>query len=345
MGSNGGMASQPARGPRRWSGGHRVGRTGGRLAPRRPDRRRLPLLPRDRVPHPPLPPYLPVAGLVPLVAEADGRVVGFVAGSGDVGGLYRSFLWHDGAAAALSVAGRLLRRWRRALETLRHGSADGGRKGGASSCWPWPSNPAIRGPASAGPWWRLPRPGVGRGPDRAAYVVVAATTPTPSGSTAGPASPSSASSNCTAVPRRCSCSGTAGARGGDRGPRLNLTALAAISFAVALVGDAAGHRGGPPDRHRGPARCAQAPDRARPLPRRGRPSSPDPGRRCWPAAPRWSSRWPPPSSSAWPTTGSTCRRWLGWPARWRSGWPWSPPARCGSPAGCASPPWWWSPSC
>jgi ribosomal protein S18 acetylase RimI-like enzyme len=62
-----------------------------------------------------------------LVADSEVGVVGFIAGSADVGRLYRSFLWHDGPGAAAAVAGRLVRGWRQALETLRHGS--GGRVG------------------------------------------------------------------------------------------------------------------------------------------------------------------------------------------------------------------------
>ncbi len=64
-----------------------------------------------------------------LVADADGRVVGFVAGSADVGGLYRSFIRHDGLRAGLEAAGRLLGNWRRVIETLRHGSGDGAGRG------------------------------------------------------------------------------------------------------------------------------------------------------------------------------------------------------------------------
>ena len=108
-----------------------------------------------------------------LVAEAGGRVIGFVAGSGDVRGLYRAFLWHDGAAAALPVAGRLLRRWRPALETLRHGSADGGGKGEGVELLAIAVEPAHQGAgvgrALVGSF--LDR--VEQGPDRAAYVVVA----------------------------------------------------------------------------------------------------------------------------------------------------------------------------
>lgn len=74
-----------------------------------------------------------------LVAVADsgseangaGEAAGFVAGSTDLGHLYRSFLWHDGLAAALAAAPRLLSGWRRVAETLRHGAstADGTGRG------------------------------------------------------------------------------------------------------------------------------------------------------------------------------------------------------------------------
>jgi ribosomal protein S18 acetylase RimI-like enzyme len=60
-----------------------------------------------------------------LVAEDGGRVVGFVAGSADVPGLYRAFVLRDGLASAFDALGPLLRGWRRAYETLRHGSSEG----------------------------------------------------------------------------------------------------------------------------------------------------------------------------------------------------------------------------
>jgi ribosomal protein S18 acetylase RimI-like enzyme len=59
-----------------------------------------------------------------LVAEADGHVVGFLAGSLDVSALYRRFLRRDGLAAATGSIGPLLRAWPSALETLRHGRRD-----------------------------------------------------------------------------------------------------------------------------------------------------------------------------------------------------------------------------
>ncbi len=60
-----------------------------------------------------------------LVAQSEAGPAGFIAGSTDVSGLYRSFLWHDGVKAALGAAGRLVAGWRRVIETLRHGSAGG----------------------------------------------------------------------------------------------------------------------------------------------------------------------------------------------------------------------------
>jgi ribosomal protein S18 acetylase RimI-like enzyme len=61
-----------------------------------------------------------------VVAEEDRRVVGFVAGSTDVSGLYGSFVWHDGIRAAAACTPRLLRSWRQAIETLRHGAGQTG---------------------------------------------------------------------------------------------------------------------------------------------------------------------------------------------------------------------------
>lgn len=58
-----------------------------------------------------------------LLVVVDGTTtVGFLAGSADVAGLYRSFILRDGAAAALACGGRLLRSWRRVAETFRHGT-------------------------------------------------------------------------------------------------------------------------------------------------------------------------------------------------------------------------------
>jgi ribosomal protein S18 acetylase RimI-like enzyme len=66
-----------------------------------------------------------------FVADSEGRVVGFIAGTADVSTLYRTFLLRDGLVAGLTAAPRLLAHWRRVLETVRHGfsSSDGTRHG------------------------------------------------------------------------------------------------------------------------------------------------------------------------------------------------------------------------
>jgi ribosomal protein S18 acetylase RimI-like enzyme len=61
-----------------------------------------------------------------LVVEDQVTTVGFLAGSTDVAALYRAFLWHDGPTVALTCSGRLLRSWRRVIETLRHGTGGAG---------------------------------------------------------------------------------------------------------------------------------------------------------------------------------------------------------------------------
>ncbi len=64
-----------------------------------------------------------------LVADDRGTTVGFVAGSTNVAGLYRSFLLHDGIPAALGAAGALLAGWRRVLDTLGHAGGNGAGAG------------------------------------------------------------------------------------------------------------------------------------------------------------------------------------------------------------------------
>lgn len=61
-----------------------------------------------------------------LVAEVDGRVVGFVAVTTATGRLYREFLLHDAALAGLAAAPSILRSPRRVWETLRYGTRDDG---------------------------------------------------------------------------------------------------------------------------------------------------------------------------------------------------------------------------
>ena len=60
-----------------------------------------------------------------LIAESRGATVGFIAGSTDVAGLYRNFLWHDGIPAAVQAAGPLIGGWRRVLDTLGHARSGG----------------------------------------------------------------------------------------------------------------------------------------------------------------------------------------------------------------------------
>jgi ribosomal protein S18 acetylase RimI-like enzyme len=66
-----------------------------------------------------------------LVADEDGDQVGFLAGTLDVGKLYKTFLVRDGAYAAIVAAPRLLKAWPRALETLRHGGREKSAGGSA----------------------------------------------------------------------------------------------------------------------------------------------------------------------------------------------------------------------
>jgi ribosomal protein S18 acetylase RimI-like enzyme len=67
-----------------------------------------------------------------LVAEDGGAAVGFVAGTEDVRALYRSFLLRDGVVATIAALPRVMRSWRRVLETLRYPSGtDPAGPGGA----------------------------------------------------------------------------------------------------------------------------------------------------------------------------------------------------------------------
>jgi ribosomal protein S18 acetylase RimI-like enzyme len=60
-----------------------------------------------------------------VATDEDGRVVGFAAATTDIGRLYTSFAVHDGLVAGIVAAPRLLRSWRRVLETLRYPSGEG----------------------------------------------------------------------------------------------------------------------------------------------------------------------------------------------------------------------------
>ena len=55
-----------------------------------------------------------------LVAQSDGNAVGFIAGAEDVRALYRSFIRRDGLVATAAALPKILRSWRRVLETLRY---------------------------------------------------------------------------------------------------------------------------------------------------------------------------------------------------------------------------------
>jgi ribosomal protein S18 acetylase RimI-like enzyme len=57
--------------------------------------------------------------------ERDGHVQGFAAATADVGALYRQFALRDGIVAGAVAAPRLLRSWRRVLETVRYPVGEG----------------------------------------------------------------------------------------------------------------------------------------------------------------------------------------------------------------------------
>ena len=140
-----------------------------------------------------------------LVVENDGTMVGFLAGSTDVSALYRSFVWRDGVAAAFASGGRLLRSWRRVIETLRHGTGGAGegtellavavdptaRGRGAGTLLVEGFLNEVRGEAAAG-GPRSRRSGQRRPRSRC---------------TSEPASTRSSASSCIREPSRCSCSG------------------------------------------------------------------------------------------------------------------------------------------
>jgi ribosomal protein S18 acetylase RimI-like enzyme len=78
-----------------------------------------------------------------LVAETDGTVVGFIAGSVAVGRLYRSFLLRDSVAVALRAPVRLVTALPRVFETLRHGL--GGEKTEGGELLAVAVDPRVRG--------------------------------------------------------------------------------------------------------------------------------------------------------------------------------------------------------
>lgn len=64
-----------------------------------------------------------------FIASSGGTMAGFIAGTTDVGRLYRSFVQRDAWRAAILAAPRAPALWRRALETLRY-------PGRAAGEWP-----------------------------------------------------------------------------------------------------------------------------------------------------------------------------------------------------------------
>jgi len=57
------------------------------------------------------------------VAESDGRILAFAAGTPDVSAFYREFVLRDGVISAILVAPKVFRAWRPVLETLRYPAA------------------------------------------------------------------------------------------------------------------------------------------------------------------------------------------------------------------------------
>jgi len=106
-----------------------------------------------------------------LVVVDQGTTVGFLAGSTDVAGLYRSFVWRDGFAAALASGGRIVRSPRRVIETLRHGT---GGAGEGAELLAVAVDPAARGHGAGTLLVEGFLTEVGRRGQRAARVVVEA---------------------------------------------------------------------------------------------------------------------------------------------------------------------------
>lgn len=73
---------------------------------------------------------LPPAGRGEPPTEHAPDLAGFVAGSADVGRLYREFLWRDGITVALSSGVRLMTSLPRVIENLRYGVREDPERGG-----------------------------------------------------------------------------------------------------------------------------------------------------------------------------------------------------------------------
>ena len=139
-----------------------------------------------------------------LVVEDGATTVGFLAGSTDVAALYRAFLWHDGPAVLVTCSGRLLRSWRRVIETLRHGARGDGE---GAELLAIAVDPAARGRGSEHSWLRRFSPRSAGGDRRPPTWWSRRKTRLPLLSIGEPDLPRWIDSNCMPAPSHSSCSG------------------------------------------------------------------------------------------------------------------------------------------
>jgi ribosomal protein S18 acetylase RimI-like enzyme len=109
-----------------------------------------------------------------LVATADGAPVGFIAGTEGVRELYRSFLLRDGAIATAVALPRIVRSWRRVLETLRYTSGEAGPELPAAELLAVAVDPRARGKGAGRALVQAFTAELGRRGVRGARVVVGA---------------------------------------------------------------------------------------------------------------------------------------------------------------------------
>ena len=109
-----------------------------------------------------------------LVATADGAPVGFIAGTEGVRELYRSFLLRDGAIATAVALPRIVRSWRRVLETLRYTSGETGPELPAAELLAVAVDPRARGKGAGRALVQAFTAELGRRGVRGARVVVGA---------------------------------------------------------------------------------------------------------------------------------------------------------------------------
>ena len=112
-----------------------------------------------------------VPGSFLLVVEEPGNTVGFLAGSTDVAASTEPSCGVTGAATAFACRGRLLRSWRRVMETLRHGT---GGTGEGAELLAIAVDPAARGRGVGTLLVEGFLAEIGRRRQHAAHVVVAA---------------------------------------------------------------------------------------------------------------------------------------------------------------------------